>query len=416
MRREFERAGLGYVIRIPELATEIAVDRLTRSRGELAGELMVTCAMPGVRSADGHVHQARFNLSSTTARRTLAGELRDRAPLPDVDWKDVLEDFCRRVLNAEREGAPTVVVGSMPTSIKPAFALDPILAAGKPTILYGEGGSGKSTLAVAIAVSVQTGATVLPGMVARPADVLYLDWETSAEDVDAKVKGVAMGAEIEDGVTLRYRPMVGPLVEQLESIAREVASGPIGLVVVDSVGLAAGSSSDGSDAAESALRLFSAFRQLGTTVLAIDHVAKTEADTPTRASRPYGSIYKVNLARATFELRRVDSPGDRSSLALYNTKSNVGRRLAPIGLWVEHDEGTGAIAFGRQEITGELTRPLTIADQIADVLREGAMVPKEIASIIDVDDRKVRATLSKGKGRRFVQLDSGSWGLLSHAG
>src|SRR6266704_2072346 len=120
MARRFTRQGLGYVLTVPELITEIAVDRLSRTRGELHGEITVSCGLPGIRAADGHVHQARFNLSGSTARTTLARILSQRADAPDVDWPDLLEDFCRRVLGAEREGDPVVKVGADPIDLTAA--------------------------------------------------------------------------------------------------------------------------------------------------------------------------------------------------------------------------------------------------------------------------------------------------------
>src|SRR4051812_39085540 len=110
MRRAFDKQGLGYVMRVPELAIEMTVDRLSRTRGELHGELAVSCGLPGTRSADGHLHSARFNLSGGTTRGSLAKVLVKRANTPDIDWEDLLEDFCRRVMAAERDGDPVIDV------------------------------------------------------------------------------------------------------------------------------------------------------------------------------------------------------------------------------------------------------------------------------------------------------------------
>src|SRR5690349_21786738 len=98
------------------LALEVGVRRLSRSRGELHGEIDVSCGL-GTRSADGRLHKARFNLSSTSARNTLARALSSRAPVPDLDWSDVLEDFCRQVMAAEEAGEPVVMVGSRPRPV-----------------------------------------------------------------------------------------------------------------------------------------------------------------------------------------------------------------------------------------------------------------------------------------------------------
>lgn len=395
MRKEFRREGLGYAMNVPEIATEFGVDRLARSRGDMHGEITVMCALPGTRSSDGHLHTARFNLSSTRGRTELANTLRARSGADDVDWTDLLEDFCRRVLAAERVGEPVEFVGDRPQRIAPAWRLDPILPYDKPTILYGEGGTGKSTLATAIAVSVETGIAIIDGWIPRRAPVLYLDWETSADDVDEHVKGIARGAHIPDTVRIRYRRCYGPLTEQTDEIARLVASEGIGLLIVDSVGLAGGQSSDGADISDSAIRLFSAFRSIGTTVLAVDHVSKGDASDPNRPARPYGSIYKTNLARATFELRRSSTSGEVARIGVFNTKSNVRRLLPPIGLAVaQADDGT--ISYGSFDVAAdhELGRKAPLWQRALALLEEGDMSEEELAEALDAKARSLNAVLN----------------------
>jgi hypothetical protein len=415
VKRTFAREGLGYVMHVPELAIELSVDRLSRTRGDLSGEVSVAFGMPGTRSSDGNLHAARFNLSSGPARGSLAKTLAKRSGTEDVDWEDLLEDFCRRVMSAERQGSPIEFVGDRPTRIAPAWQLDPILPSEKPTILYGEGGTGKSTLATAIAVSVETGVAVIEGWIPRRAPVLYLDWETSPDDVDEHVKGVARGANIPGKVTLRYRRCFGPLADQTDEIARLVATEGIGLLVVDSIGLAAGSSSDGTDASESAIRLFAAFRAIGTTVLAIDHVSKGDALDPTKPARPYGSIYKTNLARATFELRRATPMGDIARVGVYNTKSNVRSLLPPMGLELEHRDD-GVIRYSPFDIAmdAELGRKASVWDRARAVLADGPMADDELAEELDVKANVLRSTLSRVAKQGLVERlpSSKKWSLI----
>jgi hypothetical protein len=411
--REFSRNGLGYVLRVPELITEIAVDRLTRTRGELHGELQVTCGLPGTRSADGHLHNARFNLSGGTARSSLAKVLAKRANTDDVDWEDLLEDFCRRVMAAEREGDPVQLVGALPVPVGETYRLAPVLPANQTTILYGEGGVGKSTIAAVAAVSIETGVAVIEGWIPRQAPVLYLDWEGGRDSINRRVRGVAIGAYIPRVVTIRYLDCRrrGALYTFAEDIARLVEQEGIGAVVVDSVGMASGTSAEGADANEGAIRLFSAFGYLATTILAVDHVSKAEAETPNRAARPYGSIYKTNLARATFELRRTKTGDGSSVLGLYNTKANDADTLAPMSLRVTHDDD-GAIRYERLEaLPAELTGPLSQADRIAAFLMDDHFTSDQLAELTGIAENSVRSVLSRHK-RRFSKLPSGVWELL----
>jgi hypothetical protein len=419
MERTFEKRGLGYRMHLPELTAELAIDQLSRQRGELHGEITVTMAMPGTRSADGHLHQAHMNVSGSDARGRLAKVLRERAQTNDsIDWTGVLEDFCRHVLAAERDGEPAIRVGTLPRPTRIEYRLDPIVAAGKPVLLYGRGGTGKSTIASAFAVSVETGVTVIEGFIPRKANVLYLDWEADRDEVNERVRGVAMGANLPSPASILYRQCYGPLYRQVEPIARIVAKEDIGLVIVDSVGMAAGIGSEGGDAAEVALKLFGAFRALTTTrpgcaILGIHHITKTEAGDDGKQSKPYGSVYFENLSRATFELR---ASSDGLALGLYNTKPpSYGPRLAPMALSITHEED-GTIRYGRMDsLPEELTRSLPLAERIYRLLAVEKLDPGEIADTLDEPPNKVRAILSRHNAKLFGKLASGKWEALPRA-
>lgn len=418
MQRTFGRLGLGYVMTMPEIATELTIRYVRRTRGETHGELTVTCGLPFTKSSDGHLHQANINVSGGDARKRLASTIAARANLGDaIDWIDVLEDFCRRVLAAERDGEPIEKVGAMPVALgAETYRMDPLLPLGEATILYGEGGTGKSTMAAAVAVSVQTGVAVLEGFIPRKAPVLYLDWEAGAISLNRRIRGVATGAHVPSVVQVDYRNCrrSGPLHTFAEALAATIDKEGYGLVVIDSVGMAAGLGAEGGDANESTLRLFQAIGFLGTTVLCIDHVAKADADDERKRARPYGSIYKTNLARATWELRLTGN--ERGSyIGLYNTKANDAALAAPISLQVFHEED-GAIRYERlAQLPVELTRHLSQRDQIVAALRQvGHMTTEEISAETGLADNKVRAVLSR-HGDLFQKLPSGKWEVLGRA-
>jgi hypothetical protein len=409
---EVRREGMGYAMTFPEIATEMAADRLVRSRGDVQAHVSVTCGLPGTRSRSGRLHSARLNLSSSSSRSTLARVLKDRANLPGLDWMDVIEEFCRGILELEREGEPVVMVGARPRIVGGvSYRIDPLAPLNLPSILYGEGGSGKSTLAAAFAVSCESGVAAVPGFVPRPGRVLYLDWEGDEEQINERVAGVAAGANLPRPIEIRYRPMVAPIADQVDELARIVDRERIGLVIVDSVGPASGTTSDGADAAESALRLFAAFRFLRTTVLALDHVAKASLDEPGRQARPYGSIFKQNLARSTWEIRRAGE-----AIALYHTKSNVARLQPPRGLHVQYTEG-GSITYAEAMLADELRKPMKLPERIADLLSDG--FHREVAQIVEElgmekeESNKVRVALSRDP--RFNKLPSGTWEVVRRA-
>lgn len=114
--REFRRLPSldGYLFELLELGTVLRVERVRRERGELVGELSVTSRLPGIRSVDGTVHVADFNLSSARARSERARILTERAAVEGLDWSGLLEELCQRTIAAERTGEPATLLRELP--------------------------------------------------------------------------------------------------------------------------------------------------------------------------------------------------------------------------------------------------------------------------------------------------------------
>jgi hypothetical protein len=423
---DVRREGLGYVMQITDAATELRCGATTRSRGELLAELSVSCALPGVASRTGHIFRGRFNFSSVRTRSELAKHLTARTPGSELDWQELLEQFCVGVLAGASEGQPFVRVGRLPQRLAERFLVDPLLPLGKPTILFGDGGVGKSYLAVGMAVSVESGYEIVPGFRPARGHVLYLDWESDQADLDERVKAVSAGAEIEPP-EITYRRCLGPLRAQLEAIARQVSAEDVTLVVVDSVGLAMGATSETGDANQGAIELFEAFAELGAgrvtpvTALAIDHVSKEASKNEGGAGKPYGSGYKAFLARSTWELRQGkerESDGTMH-LGLFHRKSNLSREHQPIGLRYTNEDGR-LVYWQREPITeASLEKSLSQPDRIAAALREaGPLSDVDLADYTGIDISTLRAVLSRAmkKGRFAKSETTKKWALgVAHA-
>lgn len=382
------REGLGYRAAVIEEGISLSVDRITESRGETYGELTVE------RIPEGHLMRSRMSLVSSGARQGAARYLESRSS--GVRWTSILETLFVEVLRQEREGAPVVTIGKLPKRPSTEFLLRPMLPDGKPTILFGAEGTGKSTLAAAIAVTVATGQPCLGGWsVDQTRQVLILDWESSPADWNDLIAAVACGVDQEPPDVL-YREMAQALTSDLYSVARIVAENDVGLVIIDSVGLASPSAKEGSDANDAAVRLFSALRHLRTTTLLIDHVTKSDDSGTT--SRPYGSVYKPALARATYELRaaeEADADGTRH-LALYHRKHNMTARQAPVGIAVRRDAAICELRVEPVLLSDDrIAKGATLTDRIRDTLREGALSVEEIATLTSSEGGVVRRTLNR---------------------
>lgn len=409
-----ERVGLGYRAAFA-LGVDLKVDRLREHGGELSGELSVRWSRPALAGQDGHIYRGRFNLSSLSARSSASRFLNDRTRGAEIPWSELLERFCVGVLDVHRAGDAFQVIGQREPKTEPARLLHPILPADATTLLYAKAGTGKSTLAAAIALSVQTGYEVVPGWRPLSAPVLVLDWEASGDEWNDRIAALAAGIDVL-APAIHYRRMEGSLFERVEELAAFVSDHTIGLVIVDSVGMASGTSRDGSDANESALRLFAALRAIGGTSLLVDHVAGAELGNNGATAKAYGSVYKMNLARAAYELRREgEGTQERTELVLRQAKVNDQRPLPPITLAIAYQPGR--IRIETTHVTAPDLIPLatSLPERIAAFLKSGAVTAPTIAEQLGLSQETVRAVLSRHRTKRFIKLQDNTWGLAQHA-
>jgi len=341
-RWEFAQEGLTYHLWADELQTHIYVNRLKRQSQELHGQLRVEVNFKGVKTVDGVLHSARYNLSSGTARSTLAKLLASRTAAFDsrIDWFDGLETLCLNIDRIESQGEPISLLNGADTEMGPVkFALDPTVPELVTSLMYGPGGAGKSIVALAGALSIASNVEIVPGLTpVIQGPVLYLDWETDGYVVSHRLHAISRGAAITPG-KFHYRHCNRPLADDADEISREVSLNGIVYVVIDSCSPAMGMSSEYGDANESTLRLFQAIRHIGVTTQIVDHVSKQEMRNEkgkVMGLLPYGSIAKVNLARAAWELRNVTEPeDDHLQIALLNTKANDTRIHPPIHVSID---------------------------------------------------------------------------------
>lgn len=386
-----ERIGLGYRLDIPEEGIAIAVDRLNESRGEMTGEVTVE------RAPEGHIMKSRVNLSSLSARSTAAKYCATRSP--GAEWVDIFERFAISVLAQEREGEPARLIGDLPKRPGIDWLLEPILVRGTATILYGEGGVGKSTMTAAVAMSVACGRPIMEGwIVAKAAPVIVVDWESDSDDWNDLFQLLRAGMGYEPP-EVHYLTGTGSLPSMLPKLAALVDRTGAGLIIVDSVGLATPASREGSDANDSALRLFQALRTLGITSLLIDHVSKSQVANDTSVQGPYGSVYKTNSARSVYELRAGEENEDGSRvIVMHHRKANRTRRQDPVAIRITRDDAhihlertelpATAPAFGRQVMSA--------AEKVWQALSDGRrMTAEDIAEEASIRPESVRKAISR---------------------
>jgi hypothetical protein len=397
---EIERVGIGYRARSKVGRVELRLERIKARSGQVHGELSIRSDDPGA-PEDGHLLQHDFNVSSLSARKTTAEYVAKRAPKIEVDWHALLEEFCRRVLALEREGLPIETLGVEARRESIPYLVYPMLPRDRATILFGPGGSGKSYFGALFAIAVATGRSVFPGWdTTRAGNVLILDWEADREEWNDRLWLVAEGAGVDPDEyrgRIRYRSCLTSLTDQVEELVKYVRDERIDLVIVDSVGMASPGAREGTDANEGALQLFRALRLLRTTALLIDHVSKQGAGSENGAKDPYGSIFKTNLARQTWEIKRDDTTEDSptADLVLTNRKVNNGPKRNPIGVRITYEDR--AVVFERtdlSEMAESLQAAIPVTTKIKSaLLREGWLTKEALVEETGAAEPTVRQSL-----------------------
>ncbi|MBT9133167.1 MAG: hypothetical protein DDT33_01703 [Firmicutes bacterium] len=325
-----------------------------------------------------------------------------------LDWSGILEIVSILTVSSHREGEPVYQAGTFPIQQDSQYRLRPLLVENQANLIFGPGGSGKSNLACFIGTLIQTN-TAACGLTPTQGNTLFLDYETSLEEINSRVVAIRNGLSLPNS-SFTYRFCSQSLAHEIDLIQRIVIDNDIKLIIVDSVGGACGGEPE---SAEVTLQYFMALRSLKITSLSVDHVTKAGNN-----GMPFGSVYKFNSARSIYEIRKTQEVGeDRMEIGIYHRKANSGRLQKPFSLEIAFFGGSdSAIIFSRSDIreVPGLVEGLTLQDQIAAVLRHGAMSVAEIASEINAQQASVRAKLNQHKNR-FVKADAmgKKWGLLS---
>jgi hypothetical protein len=404
----------GYVFRWPTEKLQIAVKRLSDNRRDqsTSAEIRVESLDP---VSPGHIHQARVNLTSTQAKNSLIKQLKEANEV--FDWPGIVETLCFQTLELHRMGEPLQMIGDRPLSGGAKYRLRPLVPEGMPAIIFGEGGTGKSFIALLAAILVQSGTSAM-GLRPTQGNVLYLDYETSAETQNERVKAICAG--MSTPVTqIAYRYCYHPLAEDIETIQDMVADKAISFLIVDSLGPSCGGDPN---EAELAIRMFNALRQLRVSSLLIDHVAKNVQDG--QKASPYGSVYKTNLARSVWQIKPAKDLEDfHTRVGLYHRKVNFGplqRDGLGFGMVYENDQNEQLV---RVQITSirvsddaDLAQGLSLRRRIEACLAGRRMTQAELALELEMesDDKMavLRTTLNRGKGNVFGKWGD-VWGLLA---
>jgi len=266
-----------------------------------------------------HLMIRKINLTSQQSLNTIIRALREMTDdyFPDIDWPKIMEQLVVNVSKYKGGNMESVLIGNTPVINEEKHYIFPFIRKNAINIIYGAGGSGKSYLSVLFGLLVQSGKSYA-GLAPDQGNVLYIDWESDPEDLNERLRAVKKGLvevhpDIADIEFLYYRAK-DKFVNEEDTIADMIVENNIGLIIIDSFGGAlAGEIND----SEASMQLANCLRSLGVSILGIDHVSKSNSNSP------IGTVYKVNLARNLWSVTsKVDEVNNEMEVVLKHTKTN----------------------------------------------------------------------------------------------
>lgn len=384
-----------------------AVERISRTEVVVAWpKLGIGCAFSRLRESDAGVIRAELTVHSTrpdcpgilggptliellrsgpeVQRQATALANRTDGAIP---WLDYLTSSVRHVLEEWRKPPEPVEWAEMeapaPDSL---FLFDKFIPRNQTTALMADQRSGKSTLGLGIAIATITGLTLPCGWKTEATGpVLYLDWETDQNSI------YGMLTELQNGLRLRDRPrgfyylqMNGPLVNQEQAIQSLVGRLKPILVIIDSLGWAAGGDLNKT---EVAIPTMGALASLNCTRLVLAHYAKGSRVNggPAKASI-FGSGFFEFACRAIWELRKESDAGSAFNIGMYNAKLSRGQEGASMAVRLAFDSLRNAVEVlpARIEDSPELANKQPLATRIRELLRSGPMDTNELAEAVNI--------------------------------
>jgi hypothetical protein len=405
------------VVAFTEEAVGFVFDEFRRG-GEQARVAVHHLGLDG--QVDGRIQRFDLKLDGLRAHDEYVRRLDTIADAIGHDWRKLVDRACDAAVDAWRQGEPAYWLDVSRRIAPVRFAIDRVLIEGKVNIWFGAGGIGKGYLLVLAAMCITNGLPFL-GLRTEAGRVMYLDWEDEDEDLTRRIQEVSAGLSIQPRSVL-YRKHRRPLRHIVDGVVTQVRSEAVTTLVVDSC-TGAGGEMDGEHGYEQiAQQLMAAAERItatGCTVLLNDHTSGTGRKGNDLAGRPYGSVRKIDLARAAWELKREEAEiGGPTRLGMFHQKHNHTARFAPIGAAFHHTAaGVRFETFDvrESETLAVATSPLS---RMEHALRAGPLDIKTWATTLDLKEHTVYQA-AKRHPDRFVCLDPGgpkqpsTWGLLS---
>ena len=404
------RKGAGWFFQWQKWPLNAKVDRIREEKDSVKAELTLKAR---IEDQDVHLYQSVLNLTSQTARRTAVkhlGELHGEDSFRP-DWTEVLETVCLEVLRRLRMGEPLRIIRGDAEDYPLALSwrLKPLVLDRHPTILFGEGGLAKSWFALWCGLLGTQGVSRC-GLTPVTGNWLYLDWETSEEEVNRRVAMLKNGERSLANAEILYRRCAASLADELDEIMDEITGCSVQGIVIDSLLGACGGGELQKEATPGAF--FRAFRRLNVGGLIIGHTQKGSLE-----KTVFGSAFWQNQARSVWEAVGFAEPGEREIyIGLKHNKVNIGRKHTPLAFRFAFSDDDSSVVVSQADYTEipGMEKGVSLGKRIQDYLKAGTASLGQIAESLESGKATVAVTLSRLKKRGLVLQVGEGWGVPSH--
>jgi len=381
------------------------------SDGQVKGELEIKHCVNG---NDSYLLvPTQFNFSTESTRTKFTKQLSEKFdPSIQIEWREIFDYLSQKIQELARGGEPVIELTTGQHIKPPEYMLYPLIVKNYPNVLFGDPSAAKSTIAVILSQVVMLPWRDNPMGLEIPKEhvkVLYLDWEADAETILWQTTMVQRGIYGCDVLQLNYRHCAQPLANDLDEIKWHIGATSSNMIIVDSLGLAAGGELKES---HPALNFYAGLRALKVTSLILAHNSK---DRETKTRSIYGNQLFTAQARNVWEVRKSQEAGsEEMDIALFHRKPPPFAGVhKPIGFKVafNNDEGVMNIIRSDPKTVGEFLEQMSLKSRIIEELRSGLMATKELAEVLDVSPNQIKARCNELKHKRQIVKVKDKWGL-----
>jgi hypothetical protein len=358
--------------------------------------------------------------AKTALRRTLDAET-------SIGWHSRIQQLMIAVADYHSRLRPPIVLRDVEDPGEIVWRARPVLEDREFSVIFADPDTGKSMLALALAVSCAIGRSVIPGVtIEGPCGTVYLDWESNERTHRRRLGMICKGAGVEMPGNIYYLPMTAPLPDCIQDVIQWTANLDFGLVLIDSISLAAGGDLNDNTVGQT---LNGAVRALGTetTTFAVAHPPKDK-----EKRSVFGSQLFTAGPRAIWEMTKSqEMDSSESLLGLFNRKSNNDRRHRDIGLRVEYSPSPVADSIryypADPHTTVGIAESASVLDRVLAELKHGKLTIAGLQEELAMPGRtgydSIQKALRREVGRnnasrvrRFGGSRDAEWGLSDMSG